>query len=199
MFCSFSVKSTWNVTQLLFSCTFEDHEFSTYKSILNFQAREGQNFESQVHSDRDGPNLQILLLFWTESLVSIFWATKSNKSMMWFTYYNRAYIVISLTDSRKSHSWTWYQSDEFHYSWIIFKRCPLLYGKQNLFSVNNVVRLILPRSGSLTFWPKIAKTGQILTENVGYLSGRQIFTTRPQQFFALIKCIFKKFGLILLV
>ena len=31
-------------------------------------------------------------------------------------------------------------------------------------SIDNVVRLIRPRSDNLTFWPKVAKTGQILTK-----------------------------------
>ena len=57
-----------------------------------------------------------------------------------------------------------------------------------------MVRLIWPTSDYLTFWPKIAKNGQILAKKVRYLGPSQIFTTRSMRFFAFTKCIIWKFG-----
>ena len=60
-----------------------------------------------------------------------------------------------------------------------------------VYIVDNVVRLIWPRSDNLTFWDKSAKSGQIFAKKakkVGFLSPGQIFTTRQVRFFALGNC-----------
>ena len=65
-------------------------------------------------------------------------------------------------------------------------------------SVDNVVRLIWPRSDNLTLRPNITKLVRFWpkkAQKVRYLSPSQTLTTQPVQFFAFTKCICKKFAL----
>ena len=63
-------------------------------------------------------------------------------------------------------------------------------------SVDNVVRLSWLRSDNLTFWPKMPKTGQILTKKgpkkSDFWVSSQIFMTLQLRFLVSTKCILKK-------
>ena len=89
-------------------------------------------------------------------------------------------LLISLYDEAITEQWYFAR-----FLLILFCFCSMPRFDSNDTSVDNVVRLIWPRSDNLTFWPQIAKTGQILTKKgfkVRYMSPRQIFMTQLVQF-----------------